>query len=115
MKNTKQIKLKIIDNDTKESIIITLDYSQLTSSRIKECLPLCIQLVTTGDSKLLFLGDKHCKLDLETLYNIASLFQSLLSGSMIWDVIGQLLPEDQHLTDLDGYLILNVDSQNQSI
>lgn len=105
----KYFKLKILDNSTKESIIITLDYSQLTSDRIRRTLPLCTQIVTNGESQLLFVGDKNCKMELEALYNLASLIQSMLSDSMTWDIIDQIPPEGKQTEDLNGYLILNTD------
>lgn len=111
----KYFKLKILDSSTKESIIVTLDYSQLTSDRIRKALPLCTQIVTNGESQLLFVGDKNCKLELETLYNLASLIQSMLSGSLTWDIVDEIPPEDKHLTDLNGYLILNSDKQEVAI
>lgn len=113
--NKKHFRLKILDSSTKESIIITLDYSQLTSGRIRKALPLCTQIVTNGESQLLFVGDKNCKLELETLYNLASLIQSMLSGSMTWDIIDQLPPEEKQTEDLNGYLILNSDKQEGAI
>ncbi len=115
MENKKQFKLKILDSSTKESIIITLDYSQLTSGRIRKALPLCTQIVTKGESQLLFVGDKNCKLELETLYNLASLIQSMLSGSMTWDIIDQLPPEEKQTEHLNGYLILDTDKQEKEI
>ncbi len=113
MENKKQFKLKILDSSTKESIIVTLDYSQLTSDRIRNAIPLCTKIVTNGESQLLFVGDKNCKLELEALYNLASLIQSMLSDSMTWDIIDQIPPEEKQTEDLNGYLILNTDKQEE--
>ncbi|MBB4034132.1 hypothetical protein GGR21_000017 [Dysgonomonas hofstadii] len=115
MENKKQFKLKILDSSTKESIIVTLDYSQLTSDRIRKAIPLCTKIITNGESQLLFVGDKNCKLELETLYNLASLIQSMLSDSMTWDIIDQIPPEEKQTEDLNGYLILNTDKQEGAI
>lgn len=109
METKKYFKLKILDSSTKQSIILTLDYAYLTTIGIQKALPLCTKIVTNGDSQLVFIGDKNSKLELETLYNIASLIQSMLSGSLIWDIIGEISPENKRLQDLNGYLILNTD------
>lgn len=111
----KYFKLKILDSSTKESIIITLDYTYLTTIGIQKVLPLCMKIVTNGESQLLFVGDQNCKLELETLYNLASLIQSMLSDSMTWDIIDQLPPEEKQTEDLNGYLILNFDKQKGAI
>lgn len=115
MENKKYFKLKILDSDTKQSIIVTLDYSQLTSDRIRKAIPLCTKIVTNADSQLIFIGDKNSKLELETLYNFASLTQSMLSDSLTWDIVDEIPPEDKHLEDLNGYLILNTDKQEAAV
>lgn len=106
MENKNYFKLKIIDKDRDESMIITLDYTRLTPIRIQKAIPICPQIVTNGNNKLLFLGSKECKLELEPLYNIAVLVQSILGGHLIWDIIDEL-PRQGEPQDLGGYLIIN--------
>lgn len=113
METTKYFKLKILDSNTGESIILMLDYTYLTTIGIQKALPLCMKIVTNGDSQLIFIGDKNSKLELETLYNFASLIQSMLSDSLTWDIVDEIPPEDKHLEDLNGYLILNTDKQEE--
>ena len=113
METKKYFKLKILDSGTGESVIVTLDYTYLTTIGIQKILPLCMKIVTNGDSQLIFIGDKNSKLELETLYNFASLVQSMLSGSLTWDIVDEIPPEDKHLTNLNGYLILNTDSKTE--
>lgn len=106
MENKNYFKLKIIDNDRGNSIVITLDYTHLTPIGIQKAIPICTQIVTNGSNKLLFLGNKDSKLELEPLYNIAVLTQSILGGSLVWDIIDEL-PKEGEPQDLGGYLILN--------
>ena len=106
MENKNYFKLKIIDKDRDESMILTLDYTRLTAIGIQKAIPICTQIVTNGNNKLLFLGSKDSKLELEPLYNIAVLAQSILGGNLIWDIIDEL-PKQGESQDLGGYLILN--------
>ena len=106
MENKNYFKLKIIDKDRRESVIITLDYTRLTPIGIQKAIPICPQIVTNGNNKLLFLGSKECKLELEPLYNIAVLVQSILGGNLVWDIIDEL-PKQGEPQDLGGYLIIN--------
>lgn len=106
MENKNYFKLKIIDKDRDESIILTLDYTRLTPIGIQKAIPICTQIVTNGSNKLLFLGNKDSKLELEPLYNIAVLVQSILGGNLVWDIINEL-PKEGEPQDLGGYLILN--------
>lgn len=106
MENNNYFKLKIIDNDREESMIITLDYTHLTTIGLQEAVSICTQIVTNGNNKLLFLGTKECKLELEPLYNIAVLVQSILGGHLVWDIIDEL-PKQEEPQDLGGYLIIN--------
>ena len=106
MENKNYFKLKIIDKDRDESIIITLDYTRLTAIGIQKAIPICTPIVTNGNNRLLFLGSKDSKLELEPLYNIAVLTQSILGGNLVWDIIDEL-PKQDEPQDLGGYLILN--------
>jgi len=106
MENKNYFKLKIIDKDKDESMIITLDYTRLTPIGIQKAIPICTQIVTNGNNKLLFLGSKDAKIELEPLYNIAVLAQSILGGNLVWDIIDEL-PKQDEPQDLGGYLILN--------
>ena len=106
MEKKNYFKLKIIDKDRDESIVIALDYTRLTPIGIQKAIPICTQIVTNGSNKLLFLGNKDSKLELEPLYNIAVLVQSILGGNLVWDIIDEL-PKEGEPQDLDGYLILN--------
>lgn len=107
MENKNYFKLKIIDKDRGESMTITLDYTRLTAIGIQKAIPIIYpQIVTNGNNKLLFLGSKECKLELEPLYNIAVLVQSILGGNLVWDIIDEL-PKKGEPQDLGGYLIIN--------
>lgn len=106
MENKNYFKLKIIDKDRDESMILTLDCTRLTAIGIQKVIPICTQIVTNGNNRLLFLGSKDSKLELEPLYNIAVLAQSILGGSLVWDIIDEL-PKHGEPQDLGGYLILN--------
>lgn len=106
MENKNYFKLKIIDKDRDDSMIITLDYTHLTPVGIQKAIPICTQIVTNGSNKLLFLGNKDSKLELEPLYNITMLVQSILGGNLVWDIINEL-PKEGEPQDLGGYLILN--------
>lgn len=106
MENKNYFKLKIIDKDRDESMIITLDYIRLTAIGIQKAIPICTQIVTNGNNRLFFLGNKDSKLELEPLYNIAVLAQSILGGNLVWDIIDEL-PKQEEPQDLGGYLIIN--------
>ena len=57
------------------------------------------------ECKLLFIGNIDCKLELEDIYNLASLIQSIVGKTLVWDIIdNHLSVEDSQ--DLAGYLIL---------
>ena len=106
MENKNYFKLKIIEKDRGESMIITLDYTRLKAIGIQKAIPICIPIVTNGNNRLLVLGSKECKLELEPLYNIAVLVQSILGGNLVWDIINEL-PKQGEPQDLGGYLIIN--------
>lgn len=55
--------------------------------------------------KLLFVGKEDCRLTLEDVYNLSSLFQSVIGSALVWDIIGDYLHTDNS-QDLDGYLII---------
>lgn len=110
MENKKYFKLKVIDSESKASIVITLDCSRLCTEGIQQMrkiTPLCTQVVTKGDNRLIFIGDRNCKLELETIYNFTSFVQTILSDSLTWDIIDEIPVEDKDIEDLNGYLILN--------
>ena len=106
MENKNYFKIKIIDKDRDESMILTLDCTRLTAIGIQKVITICTQIVTNGNNRLLFLGSKDSKLELEPLYNIAVLAQSILGGNLVWDIIDEL-PKLGEPQDLGGYLILN--------
>lgn len=106
MKDKNHFKLKMIDSARGESIILTLDYTRLTSIGIQKAIPICAQIVTNGNNKLLFLGNRDCGLELEPLYNIAVLVQSILGGHLVWDIINEL-PKQGEPHNLGGYLLIN--------
>ena len=106
MENKNYFKLKIIDKDRGDSIVLTLDYTRLTPIGIQKAIPICPSIVTNGNNKLLFLENKDSKLELEPLYNITVLVQSILGGNLVWDIIDEL-PKQGEPQDLGGYLIIN--------
>lgn len=52
------------------------------------------------------------RLTLEDVYNLSSLFQSVIGSGLVWDIIGDYLYTDES-QDLDGYLLINPDIINQ--
>ena len=54
----------------------------------------------------------NCWLTLEDVYNLTSLFQSVIGSTLVWDIIGDYLHTDDS-QELDGYLIINPDIINQ--
>ena len=55
---------------------------------------------------------ENCRLTLEDVYNLSSLFQSVVGSGLVWDIIGDYLYTDES-QDLDGYLLINPDIINQ--
>lgn len=61
---------------------------------------------------MLFVGKEDCRLTLEDVYNLSSLFQSVVGLGLVWDIIGDYLYTGES-QDLDGYLLINPDIINQ--
>ena len=61
---------------------------------------------------MLFVGKEDCRLTLEDVYNLSSLFQSVVGSGLVWDIIGDYLYTGES-QDLDGYLLINPDLINQ--
>ena len=61
---------------------------------------------------MLFVGKEDCRLTLEDVYNLSSLFQSVVGSGLVWDIIGDYLYTGDN-QDLDAYLLINPDLINQ--
>lgn len=106
----KIFKFKIISKEG--NCILSLDYTNLTNEIIRPITENLIKIVPNERCKLLFVGKEDCKLTLEDVYNLSSLFQSVVGSTLVWDVIGNYLHTDDS-QDLDGYLLINSDLTNQ--
>lgn len=71
-----------------------------------------IKIESNEKCKLLFVGREDCRLSLEDVYNLSSLFQSVVGSVLEWDIIGDYLYTGDS-QDLDGYLLINPDFINQ--
>ena len=99
----KSFKFKVIRDS--ESIILSLNFSDLSIEVIRQLISNSIKLEANKECKLLFIGNIDCKLELEDIYNLASLIQSIVGKTLVWDIIdNHLSAEDSQ--DLAGYLIL---------
>lgn len=99
----KSFKFKVI-RDSK-SIILSLNFSDLSIDIIRQLINNSIKVEANKECKLLFIGNIDCKLELEDIYNLASLIQSIVGKTLVWDIIdNHLSVEDSQ--DLAGYLIL---------
>ena len=99
----KSFKFKVIRDS--ESIILSLNFSDLSIDIIRQLINNSIKVEANKDCKLLFIGNIDCKLELEDIYNLASLIQSIVGKTLVWDIIdNHLSVEDSQ--DLAGYLIL---------
>ena len=89
----KSFKFKVIRDS--ESIILSLNFSDLSIDIIRQLINNSIKVE----------ANKDCKLELEDIYNLASLIQSIVGKTLVWDIIdNHLSVEDSQ--DLAGYLIL---------
>ena len=96
-------KFKVIRDS--ESIILSLNFSDLSIDIIRQLINNSIKVEANKECKLLFIGNIDCKLELEDIYNLASLIQSIVGKTLVWDIIdNHLSVEDSQ--DLAGYLIL---------
>ena len=99
----KSFKFKVIRDS--ESIILSLNFSDLSIDIIRQLINNSIKVEANKECKLLFIGNIDCKLELEDIYNLASLIQSIVGKTLVWDIIdNHLSVEDSQ--DLAGYLIL---------
>lgn len=99
----KSFKFKVIRDS--ESIILSLNFSDLSIDIIRQLINNSIKVEANKECKLLFIGNIDCKLELEDIYNLASLIQSIVGKTLVWDIIdNHLSAEDRQ--DLAGYLIL---------
>lgn len=71
-----------------------------------------IKIEPNEKCKLLFVGKEDGRLTLEDVYNLSSLFQSVVGSGLVWDIIGDYLYTGES-QDLDGYLLINPDLINQ--
>lgn len=96
----------------KDNCILSLDYTNLTNEIIRSITKNPIKIEPNEKCKLLFVGKEDCRLTLEDVYNLSSLFQSVVGSGLVWDIIGDYLYTGES-QDLDGYLLINPDLINQ--
>ena len=106
----KIFKFKIISQEG--NCTLSLDYTNLTIEIIRPITKNLIKIEPNEKCKLLFVGKEDCRLTLEDVYNLSSLFQSVVGSGLVWDIIGDYLYTDES-QDLDGYLLINPDIINQ--
>lgn len=106
----KIFKFKIIGKEG--HCILSLDFTNLTNEIIHPITASLIKIEPNEKCKLLFVGNANCRLTLEDVYNLTSLFQSVVGSALVWDIIGDYLHTDDS-QELDGYLIINSDVINQ--
>lgn len=106
----KIFKFKIISKEG--YCTLSLDYTNLTNEIIRPITASLIKIEANEKCKLLFVGKENCKLTLEDVYNLTSLFQSVIGSALVWDIIGDYLHTDDN-QELDGYLIINSNLINQ--
>lgn len=106
----KIFKFKIISKEG--NCTLSLDYTNLTNEIIRSITKNLIKIEPNEKCKLLFVGKEDCRLTLEDVYNLSSLFQSVVGSGLVWDIIGDYLYTDES-QDLDGYLLINPDLINQ--
>ena len=106
----KIFKFKIISKEG--NCILSLDYTNLTNEIIRSITKNLIKIEPNEKFKLLFVGKEDCRLTLEDVYNLSSLFQSVVGSGLVWDIIGDYLYTGES-QDLDGYLLINPDLINQ--
>ena len=104
----KIFKFKVISKEGK--CVLSLDYTNLTNDIIRPISERLIKIEPNEKCKLLFV--ENCRLTLEDVYNLWSLFQSVVGSGLVWDIIGDYLYTDES-QDLDGYLLINPDIINQ--
>ena len=92
--------------------ILSLDYTNLTNEIIRPITKNLIKIEPNEKCKLLFVGKEDCRLTLEDVYNLSSLFQSVVGSGLVWDIIGDYLYTGDN-QDLDAYLLINPDLINQ--
>ena len=98
----KIFKFKIISKEG--NCILSLDYTNLTNEIIRSITKNLIKIEPNEKCKLLFVGKE--------VYNLSSLFQSVVGSGLVWDIIGDYLYTGES-QDLDGYLLINPDLINQ--
>ena len=91
---------------------MSLDYTNLTNDIIRPISERLIKIEPNEKCKLLFVGKENCRLTLEDVYNLSSLFQSVVGSGLVWDIIGDYLYTGDN-QDLDAYLLINPDIINQ--
>ncbi|MDE5406352.1 hypothetical protein [Bacteroides xylanisolvens] len=102
----KIFRFKLVNKES--NCILSIDYTSLSSGIISQLATNLIKLELDSKCKLLFIGRKNCRLTLEDVYNLTGLFQSVVSSTLVWDIIDDCLnPKDSE--DLDGYLIIDDD------
>lgn len=106
----KIFKFKIISKEG--NCTLSLDYTNLTNEIIRSITKNLIKIEPNEKCKLLFVGKEDCRLTLEDVYNLSSLFQSVVGSGLVWDIIGDYLYTGES-QDLDGYLLINPDLINQ--
>ncbi len=103
-------RFKLINREN--NCILSIDYTKLSSDIISQMSANSIKIESNEKCKLLFVGREDCRLSLEDVYNLSSLFQSVVGSVLEWDIIGDYLYTGDS-QDLDGYLLINPDFINQ--
>lgn len=106
----KMFRFKLINREN--NCILSIDYTKLSSDIISQMSANSIKIESNEKCKLLFVGREDCRLSLEDVYNLSSLFQSVVGSVLEWDIIGDYLYTGDS-QDLDGYLLINPDFINQ--
>ena len=104
--------IQIQGDKQRRKCVLSLDYTNLTNDIIRPISERLIKIEPNEKCKLLFVGKENCRLTLEDVYNLSSLFQSVVGSGLVWDIIGDYLYTDES-QDLDGYLLINPDIINQ--
>ena len=80
----KIFKFKVISKEGK--CVLSLDYTNLTNDIIRPISERLIKIEPNEKCKLLFVGKENCRLTLEDVYNLSSLFQSVVGSGLVWDI-----------------------------
>jgi hypothetical protein len=97
---TEIVKIKVIDAEAKEVVIVELSDLESLADNIKKTVR-----ENFSESLLIFVGDANSRMSFDTLFRIAKTVRNIVGEELEWKITDKK-PQSMELEGLSAYLIL---------